>query len=85
MKKCTAVCSGHYLEPEDHIKWVEENGAAACEKNTCNKILPEDIEELSKSNLLSREDTHICVEHFVSICERTMRNNQKQKKKKLMG
>jgi hypothetical protein len=31
-----------------------------------------------KSNLLSWEDTEICVEHFVLICERRKRNKENQ-------
>lgn len=91
--KCTGACSGHYLKPEDHIKWVEEKGTAACEKvpprakienlvKTGEKVSQEVAEELSKSNLLSREDTEICVEHFVSICERRKRNKEKRRKNK---
>ena len=41
----------------------------------------EDMEELSKSKLLSQENTEISVEHFVSICERR-RNNEKRRKNK---
>ena len=91
--KCTGVCSGHYLKPEEHINWIREYGTDACEKvpprakieqfvKTGDKVVQEDIDELSKLNLLSREDTEICVEHFVSIFERRKRNNEKRRKNK---
>jgi hypothetical protein len=91
--KCTGICSGHYLKPEDHIRWVEEKGYDACEKvppratieefvNAGNKVSPDIVEDLSKTCLLSLEDTEICVEHFVSKFERRKRNSEKRRKKK---
>ena len=60
-------CTGHYLKPEQHIEWVKEKGPDASQKIPpraqiekfvqANKdILPEDIDNLAKTHLLSRED-----------------------------
>jgi hypothetical protein len=79
--------------PEDHITWVEEKGNAACEKippratihkfvQAGNKISQDVQDNLSKSNLLSPEDTKICVDHFVAKFERRKRNNKKRRKNK---
>ncbi len=92
-KKCTGICSGHYLTPEEHIKWVTEKGYAACENvppratidkfvQAGNKVSQDVIDNLSKSELLSLEDTEICVEHFVSKFKRKKRNQEKRRKNK---
>jgi hypothetical protein len=76
-KKCRDICTGHYLKPEQHIEWIKENGDDASQKITPRAqnekfveekkdVLPEDIDNLAKTHLLSREHTEICVQHFVS-------------------
>lgn len=89
-EKCGDICTGHYLKPAQHIEWIKQNANDVSqkippraqiekfvEKNT--NILPEDIENLAKTHLLSREDTEICLQHFVAKFARRERNKKKEK------
>jgi hypothetical protein len=70
---------------------VKENGDDASQKITPRAqnekfvegkkdVLPEDIDNLAKTHLLSQEHTEICVQHFVSKFARRERNKKREAK-----
>ena len=90
--KCPRFCNGHYLEPEEHIKWVTENRSDSCQRVPPRVVIEEyvkgkesigqdDIEHLAKFCFLSLEDTVAWVEHHMSICQRRRQVQQKRQRK----
>ena len=78
--KCPGFCNSHYLEHEEHIKWVTENGSDSCQRVPPRVVIEEyvkskesmgqdDIENLAKICFLSLEDAEGCAKHHMGICQ----------------
>lgn len=83
--RCKGLCTGHYLNPNDHAEFVARNGTEKCvfvppkdQLETAAKLKFEkneewtqaDYENIAKQVLLSAEDARIWVEHVGLTSER---------------
>ena len=77
---CPGPCFGHYLSPEDNIKWVKQNGSGSCvqpprqvigdyvKKSNAVGVAKDDaIKSLSEKTLLSESDVKMWMEHLETI------------------
>ncbi|CAB3988493.1 Chromatin modification-related YNG2 [Paramuricea clavata] len=79
-KKCVEVCTGHYLTPEENVKWVNVKGDGDCiqpPSATIRKVLGKresmsdaEIEDLARKTLLKATEVKMWVDHLVSIGKR---------------
>jgi hypothetical protein len=75
---CVGACSGHYLSPEDNIKWVKEHGGESCIQpprkvigeyfKKPNVVITDDtIKFLAEKTLLSEADINMWIDHLETI------------------
>jgi hypothetical protein len=75
---CVGACSGHYLSPEDNIKWVKENGSESCVQpprqvigdyfKQPNVVVTDDtIKHLAEKTSQSESDVKMWIDHLETI------------------
>lgn len=75
---CVGACSGHYLTPEDNIKWVQENGSGSCAQpprkvigdffREATVVVTDDtIKRLAQETSLREADVKLWTDHLQAI------------------